>query len=47
MSLPYLMGEAEGLGEFADLTQCAQVLIQTADGLLDVLSVGGLVRTFV
>lgn len=39
---PYLVGEAESLGELADLAQRAQVLVQAADGFLDVLAVGGL-----
>lgn len=36
------MGETEGLGELADLAQCAQVLVQAADRFLDALTVGGL-----
>lgn len=41
-SLRYLVGEAEGLGQLADLTQGAQVLVQAVDDLLDALPVGGL-----
>lgn len=36
------MGEAEGFGQLADLTQGAQVLVQAVDHLLDALPVGRL-----
>lgn len=39
MDQAYLMGEAEGLGQLADLTQGAQVLVQAIDHLLDALPV--------
>lgn len=35
----YLVWEAEGLRQFADLTQCAQILIQSTNHLLDTLLV--------
>lgn len=41
----HLVWEAEGLRQLADLAQGAQVLVQAADGLLDVLTVGSLRRT--
>ena len=46
-SSPYLVGEAEGLRQFADLPQRAEVFIQAADAFLDALSVGGLRGTCV
>lgn len=36
-----LVGEAEALRELAHLAQGGQVLIQAADGFLDVLPIGG------
>lgn len=42
LALRYLMGEAEGFGQLADLTQGAQVLVQAVDHLLDALPVGRL-----
>ncbi|CAO2582296.1 hypothetical protein LEMLEM_LOCUS2265 [Lemmus lemmus] len=38
------MGEAEVLRELAHLAQGSKVLIQAADGLLDILPIGGLRR---
>ena len=35
----YLVREAEGLGQFADLTQSAEILVQSTDHLLDALLV--------
>lgn len=42
LALPYLVGEAEGLGQLADLTQGAQVLVQAVYHFLDALPVGRL-----
>lgn len=46
-SSPYLVGEAEGLRQLADLPQSVEVFIQAADAFLDALPVGGLRGTCV
>lgn len=44
ISTQYLAWEAEGLRQFADLTQCAEIFVQSADHLLDALLVRCLSR---
>lgn len=44
---PYLMWETEGLRQFADLTQRAEIFIQSTDHLLDVVLVRRLSGAFV
>jgi hypothetical protein len=38
-ALHYLVWKAEGLREFANLTQCIQILVQSTNHLLDILLV--------